>query len=321
MTGSPDRGRAPDFLIVGHPKCGTTALYRTLRGHPQIFMPEIKETWYFVPELHSRFRHRAWGRPDTWEEYLALFADASAAQRAGECSPSYLVSEHAAGRIAAALPEVRIVALLREPASFLRSLHMQFVQTHVEDETDLGKALALEPRRRAGERLPRHSPRPQMLRYSEHVLYAEQLRRYHAVLPREQVHVIVYEDYRRDNERVVRELLRFLGVDARLPLQLAEANPSVRVRNRSLHTTLQAVTIGRGPFARAAKGSLKLVSSRRARRIALRQIRRRAVFAEPDPVDERLMLELRHRFRGEVEAVSEYLGRDLVGEWGYDRLG
>ncbi len=49
--GVPDlgQGRVPDFFIVGHPKCGTTALYEMLRRHPQIFMPDIKEPWFFAP--------------------------------------------------------------------------------------------------------------------------------------------------------------------------------------------------------------------------------------------------------------------------------
>jgi hypothetical protein len=47
---------------------------------------------------------------------------------------------------------------------------------------------------------------------------------------------------------------------------------------------------------------------------------RRLVFSAPPPPDERLMAELRVRYAGEVRALSEFLGRDLVGEWGYDDL-
>ncbi len=59
----------------------------------------------------------------------------------------------------------------------------------------------------------------------------------------------------------------------------------------------------------------------RLRREAFELVRRRVVVAAPPPVDEELMLELRRRFKGEVEALSEYLGRDLVSLWGYDQLG
>ena len=48
---------------------------------------------------------------------------------------------------------------------------------------------------------------------------------------------------------------------------------------------------------------------------------RELITTEQSPPDEELMLELRRRFKGEVEAFSAYLDRDLVSEWGYDRLG
>ena len=319
-AGRETRGRLPDFLIVGHPKCGTTALYHTLRSHSQIYMPEMKEPWFFVPELHSPFRSPADGRPDTIGQYMALFADAAPGQRVGEASSSYLMSLQAAGRIAQAVPAARIVAIVREPASFLRSLHLQFVQTQVERETDLRTALELEPRRRRGECVPERSARPQALLYSEHVRYVEQLLRYREVFPAEQVLVLVYEDFRRDNRATVHQVLRFLEVDAEETPQPVQANPSVRVRSPHLQELLQTVSVGRGPVSRAAKSSLKAITSRSLRRRALRGIRRGVLFAEPEPADERLMLELRRRYKPEVVALSEYLGRDLLSLWGYDRL-
>src|ERR1017187_10594247 len=91
-------GRAPDFFIVGHPKCGTTALYEMLKCHPQIFMPDLKEPWFFAPELRiGRSFGPAARRPGTLAEYEALFAPARPGQIAGEATPSYLKSELAAG--------------------------------------------------------------------------------------------------------------------------------------------------------------------------------------------------------------------------------
>jgi Sulfotransferase family len=312
-------GRLPDFVVVGHSKSGTTALYHMLRSHPQIYMP-MKETWFFVPELHSRFRSADGPRPDTLEEYTALFGAAGPEQRAGEASPSYLRSHTAASRIAEVAPAARIVAILREPASYLRSLHLQFVQTHVETETDLRRALSLEEARRGGEHIPRYSPRPQGLQYSEHVRYVEQLRRYHAVFPAEQVLVLIYDDFRADNEATVQSVLRFLEVDDTVPIAAVEANPTVRIRYRRLHQAVHEVILARDPAARAVKTSIKALAPRRLRRGALELVRRRVVVAPPPPVDRALMLELRRRFKGEVEALSEYLGRNLVSLWGYDEI-
>jgi hypothetical protein len=315
-------GRLPDFFIVGQAKSGTTALYEMLRRHPQIFMPELKEPWFFAPELRSPFRDpRTSPRPETIEEYRALFASARPDQRAGEASSSYLTSVGAAERIAAVQPAARIIATFREPASFLRSLHFQCVQNHVETETDFRRAIELEPERRQGRRLPRSSPRPQALLYSDHVRYAEQLRRYHSRFPPEQVLVLIYDDFRADNEATLRRVLRFLEVDDAAALETIEAAPTVRVRSRRLHELMRAVSVGRGPVSRTVKASVKTLTPQSLRRGSMRALRRNVVFAEPRPPDEEFMLELRRRYKDEVVALGEYLGRDLVSLWGYDAIG
>jgi hypothetical protein len=315
------QARVPDFFIVGHPKCGTTALYRMLRSHSQIFMPDIKEPWFLAPELRSPMRAEVLGRrPETLEQYLALFAPARPDQRAGEASSSYLMSPSAAGRIAELSQRARIVAILREPASFLRSLHLQNVQLHVDTERDLRRALALEDERRRGLRIPPGSPRPQALLYSEHVRYVEQLRRYHDLFGRARVLVLIYDDFRARNEATVRRVLRFLEVDELAPIEVVEANPTVAVRSLHLHRAVQAVQVGNGPVAETVKASLKTITSRRLRHAGLRAVRRGVVFGAPSPPDAELMAQLRRRFAPEVMALSEYLERDLVGLWGYDGL-
>jgi Sulfotransferase family len=314
--------RVPDFFILGHAKCGTTALYEMLRRHPQIYMPELKEPAFFATDLRSRFQRPSSGPlPQTLEEYLSLFSSAGAAQIVGEASSSYIVSSTAARAIAELQPAARTIAILREPASFLRSLHLQLLQNHIETEKNLRKALALEDERRQGRRIPRRSPRPQALLYSERVRYVEQLRRYRALFGAERVLVLVYDDFRSDNEATVRRVLRFLGVDDTVPIAATQANPTVRMRSQRLDDLLHAVSVGRGPLSRAAKASAKVLAPAQLRRAALRGARRRFVVGAPEPPDEALMIELRRRFKGEVVALSDYLDRDLVTLWGYDRIG
>jgi hypothetical protein len=316
----PSHGRAPDFFIVGHHKCGTTALYEMLRRHPQIYMPELKEPWFFARDLRVR-RPPATPLPQTLDEYLSLFAPAGAEQRVGEATPSYLMSHAAAGAIAEVQPQARIIAILREPASFLRSLHMQTVENHAETEADLRKALALEGLRREGKAIPPAAVRPQELLYSEHVRYVEQLRRYHAVFPREQILVLIYEDFRRDNQAIVRQVLRFLEVDDTFPVMEMDANPTVRVRSQRLYELVRAVYMGQGPATGVAKAVIKAVTPRRVRLGALHATRHRVLYSKPRSPDEQLMLDLRRRFKDEVVALGEYLDRDVVTLWGYDELG
>jgi hypothetical protein len=316
----PSQGRLPDFFIVGHAKCGTTALYEMLRRHPQIYMPALKEPAYFATDLRSRFQRPSSGPlPHTLEEYRALFTAAGPRQRIGEASSSYIMSHTAADNIAQLQPAARMIVILREPASLLRSLHLQLLQNHIETQKDLRKALALEPLRRQGKRIPRRSPRPQALMYSERVRYVEQLRRYHERFSPERVLVLIYDDFRCENEATVRGVLRFLEVDDTLPVAVTDANPTVRMRSQRLDDLVHAVSVGRGPLSRAVRSSIKALTSTELRGAALRAARRRAVFGEPQPPDEALMLELRRRFKPEVMALSEYLDRDLVSLWGYDR--
>jgi hypothetical protein len=316
-TAAASSRRVPDFFIVGHPKCGTTALYEMLRRHPQIYMPNCKEPWFFAPELHVRTPPRPEGTPKTLAEYLSMFDAAGPEQRAGEATALYLWSQTAAARIAEVQPDARIIAILREPASFLRSLHLQFLQVYVETESDLRRALELEDERRQGRSIPRYTYWPQALLYSDHVRYVEQLRRFEKAFSPEQMLVLVYDDFRRDNERTVREVLRFLEVDDSHPVEARTANPSVRPRSQRLHELVHGVSVGRGPVSLAVKETVKALIPQRVRRQMLYAMQRRVVFAEPRPADESLGIELRDRFKGEVQALGEYLDRDLMSLWGY----
>ncbi|HEY4428646.1 MAG TPA: sulfotransferase [Solirubrobacteraceae bacterium] len=313
-------GRVPDFFVVGHPKCGTTALYEMLMRHPQVYMPPGKEPWFFARELLVNTPPRPSGTPHTLEEYKQWFAGARSDQLVGEATSLYLWSRSAAGGIAEVRPDARIIAIVREPAAFLRSLHLEFVQIYVETEPDFRKAMALEPGRREGRHTGRYSYWPQALMYSDYVRYVEQLRRFHDVFPPEQVLVLVYDDFRRDNEATLRRVLQFLDVDEDFQIEATEANPTVRVRSQKMHELVHALYVGHGPVSRALKAGIKAVTPRQARRKLIFGAQRRLVFADPLPPDEELMSELRRRFKPEVVALSEYLDRDLVSLWGYDQI-
>jgi hypothetical protein len=307
------RKRVPDFFIVGHHKSGTTALYEMLRRHPQIYMPDLKEPRFFASDLRPLFEASGSARlPETLEDYLSLFDAAKPEQRVGEASPSYLRSATAARAISDVQPAARIIAILREPASFVRSLHFQLVQEHVESEKDLRKAFAAENIVRQGRRVQR---------YSDHVHYVEQLRRYEAVFPPEQVLVLIYDDFRDDNEGTVRRVLRFLGVEDDVPIAAVQANPTVRVRSMRADSLVRSLYVGKGPIAGALKSTIKALTPSRLRGDAAHALRRRVVYGKPEPADASVMSELQSRFRGEVVALSEYLDRDLLELWGYDRSG
>lgn len=320
--------RVPDFFVVGHAKCGTTAMHQMLMQHPQIYVPALKETDFLSRGPYERGRPhagepigtppRAVRLPQTLVDYLALFAAAGDRQRAGELSPQYIRAASAPRRIAALNPQARIIAIFREPVSFLRSFHLQLLEAGIETEHDFAAALALEGERRQGRRIPPGCIAPDRLLYSDHVRYVRQLRGYHELFGRERVLALVYDDFRSDNARIVGEILRFLGVDDSLAIRAVEANPTVDARSIRVQKRLADAAVGRGAAGRAVKVALKATVPGPIRRRALRSARR-AVSRKPRPVDDRLTRELQRRFEGEVVAASEYLQRDLVELWGYDR--
>jgi hypothetical protein len=294
-----------------------------LRRHPQIFMPTAKEPRFFASDLRSpvegRYRHRHRLQLET---YLALFAPARSDQRAGEASAQYIRSRVAAQGIARLCPDARIVAILREPASFLRSFHMQMVSSKVEPETDLRAALALEPARREGKRIPRNCHSPEALLYSEHVRYVEQLRRFLAHFPTQQVLVLIYDDFLGDNDATVRTVLRFLDVDDTVAIEPIRTKPLRAVRAPRLNRVTSWVRAAerRPPAATQLSRTVNAMIPKPLHSEAFRARWRRVLYTAPPAADEAFTRELRRRFAGEVAALSEYLGRDLVALWGYDDI-
>jgi hypothetical protein len=311
-THAPSAPRLPDFFIVGQPKSGTTALYQALRQHPEIFMPTAKEPNFFSAEWQS-----STAPPEQLEDYLSLFATAKPDQRTGEASVFYLTSPVAARAIADAQPAARVIAILREPASFLRSLHLQFVQSDFEPETSLRNALAREAGRRKGMGMPRTAGNwRRRLFYRDHIRYVEHLRRYYDAFAPQQIMALIYDDLLRDNDSTLRAVLRFLEVDDRAQISLERVNRTVGVRSRHLNH-----------IAFREEGIVWQLATRPAKVLMPAQLRHRVrtawqrfSYVAPPPPDDRLMMELRRICRPEVEALADFLNRDLVKLWGYDEL-
>jgi hypothetical protein len=293
-----------------------------LRLHPQIFMPDFKEPRFLADDMRATYRYkRGPDYPESFDEYVSLFTPARPDQLIGEASAGYLWSHFAAARIAELQPEARIIAILREPAAFLRSFHFQLLMSHIESKKDLRTALALEPARREGKHIPFRSHLPQLLLYSDQLRYTDQLRRYHERFPREHVLVLIYDDFRADNDATVRRVLRFLNVDDQQAIEQIEVKVTKRyVRSQLLDDLTYWAPRGERAASRVAGAAVKAVTWHGLRRLVIRTLKRRVVHGELPPPDERLMREVRERYKPEVVALSEYLGRDLVALWGYDKL-
>ena len=289
--------RTPNFFLVGAPKSGTTALYRYLRAHPDVWMPDEKEPHYFAPDLaSSKFITDR-------EEYLALFSEAGDAARVGEASVYYLYSCRAAAEIRSFEPRARIIVMLRNPIDMIHSLHSQAFYSGYEDLDSFEEALAAEDARRQGQRLPAHGYFPQGLLYRSIGRYTEQVRRFIDAFGRDQVHVIFYDDFERAPGEAYRACLEFLQVDPDFRVDFARVNANKRVRS----ATLQRLAAGNRDLRRVARLAFPGLYSR-AHRLFYRL---NTVMTERPPLESTLRARLSSEFRDDVCALGQLLGRDL----------
>lgn len=207
---------APDFLMIGAQRCGTTSLFRALMAHPQVIRPTFhKGVNYYDLNYH---------RPQRW--YRGHFPLAAPARRRTarhggpavfEASGYYLYHPFALERMAQAAPTVKLVVMLRDPVERAFSAYKHELARGFEPES-FEKALDLENSRLAGEigrmrgdpRYESHAHRHQSYRHRGH--YAEQLERAFALFSREQVHIIESEAFFADPQPQYQALLEFLGL-------------------------------------------------------------------------------------------------------------
>ena len=292
--------RRPDFFIVGAPKSGTTALYEYLRQHPQVFMSDPKEPNFFGADVERRRTPRI-----GLDEYLACFAGAGQAKRAGEASVRYLHSRRAAREIADFAPQGQAIIMVRDPVEMMYAMHGELVYIGAEDIADFAEALAAEPDRRAGRRIPAGANKPAALLYRESAQFSEQIARYFDALGRDRVLVLVYDDFRDDTLGEYRRVLDFLGVDPSFVPSMAIVNPSKQPRSRLL-TRLIASPPG---WFRRVVGAV--LPARQRKRLFRRALALNSRTAPRPPMDPALRASLKAEFAPEVRRLGELIGRDL----------
>ncbi|MCQ9163648.1 sulfotransferase domain-containing protein [Arthrobacter sp. STN4] len=231
---------APDFLIIGAKRGGTTSLFNYLLMHPGVLglFPQLrgkKSTDYFFKEQH---RGQAWYRSHFHaEQYRALLGRRLGYRPvSGEASPYYLWDPRIAGQAAALAPGVKAIALLRDPVERAYSHHQERVHNGVEP-LSFEEALRAEDIRLAGElekmREDRgyYSAAHDFYPYRSRGVYLPQIENWHACFPREQLLVLRSEDMYRDVQGTFDAVCTFLGLP-RFTL------PSTRTFNAGSRSTM-----------------------------------------------------------------------------------
>jgi hypothetical protein len=296
----------PNFLVLGAAKAGTNALFHYLRQHPQVYMSPWKEPKFFAFESREELTFRAANGREApvnatvildRAEYEQLFDGAMDESALGEASPQYLYAEKAPARIKRFVPEMRLIAVLRNPVGRAFSSYQHLVRDGLEP-LDFGAALDAEPERIA-------QNYAFLYRYTDLGFYKRQLDRYEELFPAEQLLVLLYDDLRDDHEAVCRQVFSFLGVDEDfVPTSTEEHNVSGIPRNRLVHRVLNPSAPTKRRLWRATPNVLKEPLLRIQTRMVNRNLERGSI---PEPERDRL----REVFAGEVAALEDRLQRDL----------
>lgn len=198
----------PDFFIIGAPRCGTTALSQYLGENPQVFMCKPKEPGYFATDFP---KHRY---VKTWEDYLDLFSPVECHHRAvGEASALYLYSAKAIEKLLSAIPDAKLIVMIRHPVYLAMSMHATALYNLNEDVRSFDTAWKLRNSRRKGQRVPRDCREVKTLFYGQIAMLGRQLERLLDHASYEQVRWWFYDDFQERPGEVYREVLSFIGVE------------------------------------------------------------------------------------------------------------
>jgi Sulfotransferase domain len=283
-----------DFVGIGAPKSGTKWLWARLREHPDLFLPDEKELYYFNVESHDdpAIRNPNVDKPIGW--YRAFFTTARPTQLTGEISPVYLSSRTAPEGLHRVAPVAKLFVILRNPVERTFSDYLYRTQRGTIPLMSFEEAITRDPS------------------IVERSAYAEQLRRWLTVFSRDCLHIMLFDDLQTDAGELIRSLYRFLGVSDEVrevegdPINVSGIARHPRV-NRAIATTrtmLKRRGLERVVDAGRAVGLDRLAARVRARVEPFRP-------GERPTIDPGTARRLRESFELDIAYVEELTERDL----------
>jgi Sulfotransferase domain len=309
----------PDFLIAGAPKAGTTALHVALARHPQLYLSRVKEPKYFLtdgppsaqggPGDAKTLREQVWQR----DKYEALFADAPPGTLLGESTSLYLHDGVAMQRIRAAIPDVRVIALLRDPVDRAHSNWAHLWSAGLEPEHDFVAACLLEEKRAAAGWAP-------FWRYLSLGKYGEQLDQLWTLFPREQTLVLRYRELRESPAETLDVITEFLGVRTGVVTETTAENVTTHASRSLVNQTVARVLRAGSSLEAQLPGPLSR-SVGPTNRFLSRHLQREQRVREPLTAQQRAALI--PEFTEDVHLL-EWLSGESFSDWldpGVDRFG
>ncbi len=180
----------PTFVVIGAAKCGTTSLCDLIAGHPEAFVTDPKEPHFFSSKTDEEYRERR-----SW--YESLYEGSEACRARGEGSTSQTNPHRvsfAAERLSAAVPDCRLIYMVRHPVRRLES-DWKMRSNYGRVSAPISDAV---------------SQHPSLVTYG---LYWQHLSHYRRRFSDEQILVVFLEDFTADPNRELRRVFQHIGVD------------------------------------------------------------------------------------------------------------
>lgn len=291
-------GNMPNFLVIGAARAGTTALYNFLVQHPQVFMSENKEPGFFMLEgtqIENPYSTREYAVNDL-ETYQSLFADVKPEHVAiGEATTGYLSSQYVPVRVKQRIPDVKLIALLRNPIDRAYSEYELLLRAGRETRSfeDVIEKEPLDP-------LTDLPWNPDELKYVRKGMYYAHLSRFYNLFDESQIAVFLYEDWRKNQAETLRRIYAALGVDEGFQPDLnIEHNVGGVPKNQFVYN----LVFGSKRLKQVAKA---VVPTKH-----LKKVRGAFLDRSKDALTPQTAHRLAEIYRDDVEALQKLINRDL----------
>lgn len=312
-------------FVVGAPRCGTTAVAKWLRGHPEVCLAKPKEPHFFaIRDLRSS------SDAELREVVSSKFIERFFPNRHGasvliDGSVSYI---YAPERLEPALrlwPDAKFILCIRNPLQMVPSLHQRHFVNGDENVRDFGRAWSLVPQRRRGRSIPRSCLDPRLLDYWESGFLGKHVQNFLHTIGRKRCLVIVFDDLVANPRHEYLRTLEFLDLpdDGKTVFERHADSKDCRLAwlqrllQRPPHFAMHFVDpddLQNPRFAETASPWLQKVIDTRSRILDWNEIP-----ARPPAVDPAIVQEMRAMYEGDVSLLSELLERDLTPWLDVDR--
>ncbi len=293
----------PNFIVVGSARAGTSYLSRFLIQHPDIYLPPRGESHFFAtPDFPFLFK----GPGDegmntevirTWDRYEMLFDEVKQERAIGESSGFYLYYPGTAARIFQARHTMKIIIMLRNPVERAFSSYTYLLRENRETLSFV-EALKAEPQRKQEDYEP-------MWLYRELGLYYEQVKRYTDQFSKDQLKIILYDDFINDVQETMEDIFGFLGLYSNVPM-----DTSMLLSESGVPTSRKAFDFFAKPHF--IKEVFKPFIPKNTRKRLGHKVK--TMFLEPIDMSSSTKKELIQYYRPDILKLQKLIGKDL-GTW------